>query len=57
MGRKKYSKELKTRDGIADDWPIDYTQLEPFFSKNDKIMGVPGIADDTGLPIYEKKYH
>ena len=41
---------VKTLDGIADDWPIDYAQLEPFFSENQKMMGVSGIADDTAYP-------
>ena len=41
---------VKTLDGIADDWPIDYAQLEPFFSENQKMMGVSGISDDTAYP-------
>jgi choline dehydrogenase-like flavoprotein len=41
---------VKTLDGIADDWPIDYSTLEPYFSRNDKMMGVSGITDDTAYP-------
>ncbi len=35
---------VKTLDGVADDWPIDYDQLEPYFSRNDRMMGVSGLA-------------
>ena len=42
--------KVKSLDGVADDWPVDYYQLEPYFSKNDKMMGVSGIADDPAYP-------
>ena len=42
--------KVRTLDGVADDWPVDYLQLEPFFSENDKMMGISGIADDTAYP-------
>lgn len=41
---------VRTLDGVADDWPINYTQLEQFFAENDKMMGVSGIADDPAYP-------
>jgi choline dehydrogenase-like flavoprotein len=41
---------VKTLDGVADDWPIDYWALEPFFSENDRMMGVSGLAGDPGFP-------
>ena len=41
---------VKSLDGVADDWPIDYRTLEPFFAENDRIMGVAGIADDPATP-------
>ena len=28
--------KVKTLDNIADDWPLDYFDLEPFFNLNDK---------------------
>src|SRR2546421_3673273 len=40
---------VKTLDGVADDWPIDYDALTPFFEENDRMMGVivdrPVIGD------------
>ena len=37
-------------DGVADDWPIRYADLEPFFTENDRMMGVSGLAGDPGVP-------
>ena len=42
--------KVKTLDGVADDWPINYRDLEPFFSENDKMMGVSGLGDDPAYP-------
>ena len=33
-------------DGVADDWPMNYYDLEPFFNLNDKMMGVSGLSGD-----------
>ena len=41
---------VKTLDGIADDWPIDYARLEPYFIQNDQMMGISGLADDPAYP-------
>lgn len=41
---------VKTLDGVADDWPITYRQLEPYFSLNHKMMGVSGLAGDPAYP-------
>ncbi|HQZ11942.1 MAG TPA: GMC family oxidoreductase [Devosia sp.] len=37
-------------DGVADDWPIDYATLEPFYALNDKMTGVSGLAGDPAYP-------
>ena len=42
--------KVQTLDGVADDWPVDYDTLEPFFAENDRMMGVSGLAGDPGLP-------
>ena len=34
---------VRTLDGVADDWPIDYATLEPFFAENDRMTGCPGL--------------
>src|SRR3989442_11895178 len=43
---------VRTLDGVADDWPLTYVQLEPFFDLNDRMMGIAGI---TGAPAYPPK--
>src|SRR5581483_12262997 len=34
----------------ADDWPIDYATLEPFFAENDRMTGVSGLEGDPAYP-------
>jgi choline dehydrogenase-like flavoprotein len=41
---------VKTLDGVADDWPVDYETLEPFFAENDRMTGVSGLAGDPAYP-------
>ena len=51
---RMHPSDFKTRtlDGVGEDWPIDYFDLEPFFEQNDQIMGVSGLAGD---PMYPPK--
>src|SRR3974390_3572014 len=44
---------VKTLDGVADDWPIDYAPLAPFYDENDRMMGVSGLAGDPAYPAHE----
>ena len=44
---------VKTLDGIADDWPIDYRRLEPYYDVNARMMGVSGLAGDPAYPPKE----
>ena len=44
---------VRSDDGVADDWPIDYDTLEPFFALNDQMMGVSGLAGDPAYPPHE----
>ncbi len=41
---------VRSLDGVADDWPVDYGTLEPFFAENDRMMGVSGLAGDPAYP-------
>lgn len=41
---------VRSLDGVADDWPIDYRTLEPFFATNDRMMGVSGLPNDPAYP-------
>jgi choline dehydrogenase-like flavoprotein len=44
---------VRSLDGVADDWPIDYFALEPFFAENDRMMGVSGLAGDPAYPPHQ----
>ena len=41
---------VKTLDGVADDWPVSYKGLEPFFDLNDRMMGIAGLVGDPAYP-------
>ncbi len=41
---------VRTLDGVADDWPIDYATLEPYYDLNARMMGVAGLAGDPAYP-------
>ncbi|MEZ5727299.1 MAG: GMC family oxidoreductase [Burkholderiaceae bacterium] len=44
---------VRTLDGVADDWPIDYRTLAPYFETNDRMMGVSSLAGDPAYPPKE----
>ena len=44
---------VRTLDGVADDWPVDYATLEPYYAENDRMMGVSGLAGDPAYPPKE----
>ena len=44
---------VKTLDGIAEDWPVDYRMLEKYYDENDLMMGVSGLAGDPAYPPKE----
>lgn len=41
---------VKSLDGIADDWPFTYEDLEPFYDQMDIEMGVSGLGGDPAYP-------
>jgi choline dehydrogenase-like flavoprotein len=51
--------DFRTRslDGVGDDWPIRYEDLEPFYDLNDRMMGVSGLAGDPANPPRAARPH
>jgi choline dehydrogenase-like flavoprotein len=41
---------VRSLDGVADDWPIRYEDLEPYYDLNDRNVGVSGLAGDPAYP-------
>lgn len=46
---------VRTLDGVAEDWPLNYTDMAPYYEENDRIMGVSGIHGDPGNPPREPR--
>lgn len=44
--------DFRTRslDGVGDDWPLTYWELEPYYDLNDRMSGVSGLAGDPANP-------
>jgi choline dehydrogenase-like flavoprotein len=41
---------VRTLDGVADDWPISYWDLKPYYEQTDIEFGVSGMAGDPAYP-------
>ncbi len=41
---------VRTLDGVADDWPLSYEELLPYYERIDREMGVSGHAGDPAYP-------
>jgi len=41
---------VKTLDGVADDWPLTYEELEPYYDRIAREVGVSGLAGDPAYP-------
>jgi choline dehydrogenase-like flavoprotein len=41
---------VRSLDGVAEDWPIRYEDLAPYYELNDREMGVAGLAGDPSNP-------
>jgi choline dehydrogenase-like flavoprotein len=40
----------RTLDGVADDWPLTYEDLAPFYERVEADFGVSGLAGDPAFP-------
>lgn len=41
---------VRSLDGIADDWPIDYFELLPYYYRTDRQFGISGMIGDPAYP-------
>jgi choline dehydrogenase-like flavoprotein len=41
---------VRTMDGIADDWPLSYEDLQPYYERVEEDFGVSGLAGDPAFP-------
>lgn len=44
------SMNMKSRFGVAADWPFSYDDLEPFYLQAERLVGVAGSASDPTRP-------
>jgi choline dehydrogenase-like flavoprotein len=41
---------VRTLDGVADDWPLTYEDLQPYYEQVEGDFGVSGLAGDPAFP-------
>lgn len=41
---------VKSIDGVAEDWPISYQDLEPYYERNSKYVAIAGLEGDPAYP-------
>lgn len=41
---------VRSLDGVADDWPIDYAELLPYYERSDRQIGVSGLGGNPAYP-------
>jgi choline dehydrogenase-like flavoprotein len=41
---------VHTLDGVADDWPLTYEDLEPYYEEVENDFGISGLAGDPAFP-------
>jgi len=41
---------VRTLDGVADDWPLSYEELQPYYERVESDFGVSGLEGDTAFP-------
>jgi choline dehydrogenase-like flavoprotein len=41
---------VRTLDGVGVDWPITYSDLEPYYDRVDRFVGVAGVEGDPAYP-------
>ena len=59
-----YSMSMKTRFGVASDWPVSYDELEPYWVEAENLVGVAGSnehpfcwrSSDYPLPAHRYSY-
>ncbi|MCA9056109.1 MAG: GMC family oxidoreductase, partial [Planctomycetaceae bacterium] len=41
---------VRTLDGVGDDWPLTYEDLEPYYEAVEEDFGISGLAGDPAFP-------
>ncbi len=44
------SMKMRSRFGVAADWPLDYDEIEPYYLQAERLIGVAGPADEPTRP-------
>jgi len=48
--------EVRSREGVSRDWPIDYEDLRPYYAAAEDALSVSGDADNPFAPPREERF-
>ena len=48
--------EMRSRYGVGSDWPIDYADLRPYYTRAEAELGVAGASDNPFAPPREEPH-
>ncbi|RXK46938.1 GMC family oxidoreductase [Halorientalis pallida] len=48
--------EMQSRYGLASDWPINYDDLQPYYARAERELGVAGVDDNPFAPPREQPF-
>lgn len=44
---------VRSLDGVADDWPLDYEELAPYYTESERLFAVAGLNGNPAYPPRE----
>ena len=47
--------KVRSLEGLADDWPINYWDLEPYYNMVDNVVGVSGVPGNPAYPPMDRR--
>lgn len=47
---------IRSLDGVGDDWPVSYEELDPYYTLNEDMLGVATAAGDPSIPPREREW-
>ena len=45
-----YDFKAKSHDGYGEDWPISYKDIEPYYDRVDRYLGISGVKEEPAVP-------
>ena len=51
-----YDFKSRSRDGLADDWPISYDDIKPYYDRVDELVGIFGTKEGLWAEVKKRRF-